>query len=232
MAIDPSAPVRISAFRWVPDFARGQVRDLRVRWALEEAGIPYAVRKLDAMVERPADYFAEQPFGQVPSYRDDEVQLFESGAIVLHVGEGCEALLPRDAPGRARAIAWSFAALNSVEPLIMQLAAIDLFHQGADWARERRPEVVKLIEGRLDRLVDWLEGRDWLEERFTAGDLLMVTVLRILDHTELVAARPSLAAYKKRGISRPAFERALAAQLADFEDAMPAAPALASAERS
>ena len=226
MPIHADAEVRISAFRWVPDFARGQVRDLRVRWALEEAGIPYAVRKLDAMVERPADYFAEQPFGQVPSYRDGRVQLFESGAIVLHVGERSEALLPRDEAGRARAVAWCFAALNSVEPLIMQLAAIDLFHQGAEWARERRPEVVKLIEGRLDRLVDWLE------DRFTAGDLLMVTVLRILDHTDLVAARPALAAYKDRGTKRPAFARALAAQLADFEDAAPAAPPLASAERS
>ena len=222
MPVDPEASVRISAFRWVPEFARGQVRDLRVRWALEEAGIPYRVRKLDAMVERPADYFAEQPFGQVPSYRDDEVQLFESGAIVLHVGERCETLLPRDEVGRARAIAWSFAALNSVEPLIMQLAAIDLFHAGADWAQVRRPEVVKLIEGRLDRLVDWIEERDWLEERFTAGDLLMVTVLRILDHTDLVAARPRLAAYKARGIARPAFKRALAAQLEDFEEAEPA----------
>lgn len=232
MPIHADAEVRISAFRWVPDFARGQVRDLRVRWALEEAGIPYAVRKLDAMVERPADYFAEQPFGQVPSYRDAQVQLFESGAIVLHVGEASEVLLPRDEAGRARAVAWCFAALNSVEPLIMQLAAIDLFHQDAGWARERRPEVVELIEGRLDRLVDWLEDSDWLEDRFTAGDLLMVTVLRILDHTDLVAARPALAAYKARGTERPAFARALAAQLADFEDAAPAAPALASAERS
>ena len=232
MPVDPNAPVRISAFRWVPDFARGQVRDLRVRWALEEAGIPYAVRKLDALVERPADYFAEQPFGQVPSYRDDKVQLFESGAIVLHVGERCEALLPRDEAGRARAIAWSFAALNSVEPLIQQLAIIDLFHADADWARMRRPEVVKLIEARLDRLVDALAGRDWLEERFTAGDLLMVTVLRILDHTDLVAARPTLAAYKARGTARAAFERALAAQLGDFEDSAAPRPVMASAERS
>ena len=225
MPVDPEASIRISAFRWVPDFARGQVRDLRVRWALEEAGIPYRVRKLDAMVERPTDYFAEQPFGQVPSYRDDEVQLFESGAIVLHIGERCETLLPRDEAGRARATAWSFAALNSVEPLIQQLAMIDLFHAGADWARERRPEVVRMIEGRLDRLVDWIEERDWLEERFTAGDLLMVTVLRILDHTDLVAARPRLAAYKARGIARPAFQRALAAQLADFEEEQPASHA-------
>ena len=225
MPVDPESRVRISAFRWVPDFACGQVRDLRVRWALEEAGIPYAVRKLDALVERPADYFAEQPFGPVPTYRDESVQLFESGAIVLHVGRDCETLLPRDEADRARAVAWSFAALNSVEPLILQLVAIDIFNPGAEWAKARRPEVVKLIEGRLDRLVDWLADRDWLEGRFTAGDLLMVAVLRILDHTDLVAARPTLAAYKARGTARPAFERALAAQLADFEEAAaPAAP--------
>ncbi|MGZ8349608.1 MAG: glutathione S-transferase family protein [Allosphingosinicella sp.] len=218
MPVDPDAPVLVSAFSWVPPFARGQVRDLRVRWALEEAGIPYAVRKLDAMAERPADYFAEQPFGQVPSYRDEKVSLFESGAIVLYIGESCEALLPRDAAGRARAVTWAFAALNSVEPMIMELAAIDLFHADASWARERRPEVVAMIERRLDRLVDYLGDSDWLDDRFTAGDLLMTMVLRILDHTDLVAARPTLAAYKARGIKRPAFASALAAQLADFEE--------------
>ena len=218
MSIDPNASVRISAFNWVPDFARGQVRDLRVRWALEEAGIAYRVRKLDAMVERPSDYFAEQPFGQVPSYHDDQVSLFESGAIVLHVGQKFGGLLPDDPAGRARATAWCFAALNSVEPFIMQLAAIDLFHPDADWSRERRPEVVALVGGRLDRLVDWLGDRDWLEHEFTAGDLLMVSVLRILDHTTLVADRPILAAYKARGMARPAFGRALEAQLADFEE--------------
>lgn len=218
MPVDPSAPVRISAFNWVPDFARGQVRDLRVRWALEEAGIPYSVRLLDPMAARPADYFAEQPFGQVPSYRDETVSLFESGAIVLHVGESCETLLPRDPAGRARAVAWAFAALNSIEPTILQLAAIDLFDPGASWARERRPQVVEMIGTRLDRLAEALGDKDWLEGRFTAGDLLMVSVLRILDHTDLVATRPALAAYKARGTARPAFERALAAQLADFRD--------------
>ena len=218
MPVDPSAPVRISAFNWVPDFARGQVRDLRVRWALEEAGIPYSVRLLDAMAARPADYFAEQPFGQVPAYRDETVSLFESGAIVLHVGESCETLLPRDPAGRARAVAWAFAALNSIEPTIMQLAAIDLFDPNAAWARERRPQVVEMIGARLDRLAEALGDKDWLEGRFTAGDLLMVSVLRILDHTDLVAGRPALAAYKERGTARPAFRRALAAQLADFRD--------------
>jgi glutathione S-transferase len=223
MPVDPNAPVRVSAYDWVPSFARGKVRDLRVRWALEEAGIPYAVRKLDARVGRPSDYFAEQPFGQVPSYRDEAVTLFESGAIVLHIGEKSEALLPADAAGRARTLSWAFAALNSIEPSVMELATIDFFRPDADWARERRPEVVAMVEGRLDRLVDHLGGQDWLEGRFTAGDLLMTTVLRILDHTDLVAARPTLAAYKARGEKRPAFERALAAQLADFESEAAAA---------
>lgn len=219
MPVDPNAPVRISAFRWVPDFARGQVRDLRVRWALEEAGIPYSVRKLDAMAERPADYLAEQPFGQVPSYRDEHVSLFESGAIVLYVGASCEPLLPADREGQARAVAWAFAALNSVEPPIMQLAGIDLFWRSEPWAEAARPTVVALIEKRLDRLAQALGEKEWLEGRFTAGDLLMVSVLRMLDYTPLVDDRPALAAYRQRGIQRPAFQRALAAQLADFEPA-------------
>lgn len=222
MPVDPNAPVRISAFRWVPDFARGQVRDLRVRWALEEAGIPYSVRKLDAMAERPADYFAEQPFGQVPSYRDQDVQLFESGAIVLHIGSKSQALLPTDPEGRARATAWLIAALNSVEPSILQLLLLDLFWKDQPGAKDIRPNVVEFVEKRLDRLVDWLGDKEWLEDRFTAGDLMMVTVLRALDHTDLVAKRPVLAAYKERGMARPAFKAALAAQLADFEERQPA----------
>ena len=223
MPVDPDAPVLISAFSWVPPFAQGKVRDLRVRWALEEAGIPYAVRKLDAMAERPADYLAEQPFGQVPTYRDKSVNLFESGAIVLHIGESCEALLPSDPAARARAVTWAFAALNSVEPTLMELVAIDVFNPGAAWGIERRPDVIARIEGRLDRLIDHLDDRDWLEDRFTAGDLLMTTVLRILDGTDLVEKRPTLAAYKARGEARPAFQRALAAQLADFEVREPVA---------
>lgn len=223
MPVSSDAPVRVSAFSWVPDFARGQVRDLRVRWALEEAGTPYSVRKLDAMAERPADYFEEQPFGQVPSYRDERVRLFESGAIVLHIGEDSEVLLPTERAARARAIAWVFAALNSVEPIIMQLAAIDIFNPDAAWGKERRPEVIRMIESRLARLAEALGDKEWLEGSFTAGDLLMVAVLRILDHTDLVAAQPNIAAYKARGVARPAFQRALAAQLADFEERQPVA---------
>lgn len=207
----------ISAYIWVPDFARGLVRDLRVRWALEEAGKSYAVRKLDPRVERPADYFLEQPFGQVPAYNDNDVHLFESGAIVLHVGADSTTLLPADAGERARATAWVFAALNSLEPYVQQLATIDLFSAGEDWAKARRPEVVKTIQGRLRRIADHLGDKEWLEGSFTAGDLMMVTVLRILRGTGLVEEQPTLAAYQARGEARPAFQRALAAQFADFE---------------
>lgn len=215
MVRDGGAAVRITAFDWVPDFAKGWVRDLRVRWALEEAGIGYEVRKLKAMGERPADYFAEQPWGQVPSYRDDQVQLFESGAIVLHIGRRFGGVLPPDEEGRARATAWTIAALNSVEPFVAQLPIIDLFHKGEAWTVERRPQVVEMIGKRLDRLSDWLGEREWLEGRFTAGDLLMVDVLRIALNND-VLTQPNLVAYVERGIARPAFQRAHAAQLADF----------------
>ena len=222
MPVQADAAVRVTAFRWVPDFARGFVRDLRVRWALEEAGVPYSVRKLEALGERPADYFAEQPWGQVPSYRDDQVQLFESGAIVLHIGRRFGGVLPKDEAGRARATAWAIAALNSVEPFVTQLPDIDLFHAGEAWTRERRPQVIEAVGKRLDRLSDWLGDKEWLEDEFSAGDLLMVDVLRILNSTDLVEQRPNLAAYRARGTARPAFKAALAAQLADFE-AEPAA---------
>jgi glutathione S-transferase len=219
MPIDPNAAVRITAFNWVPDFARGYVRDIRVRWALEEAGVAYSVRKLQATGERPADYFAEQPWGQVPSYRDEEVQLFESGAIVLHIGRKFGALLPGDEPGRARATAWTIAALNSVEPFLAQLPTIDIFHAGEAWTVERRPQVIETIEQRLDRLSAWLGEKEWLEDEFTAGDLLMADVLRIVEREEgLLARRPNLLSYMERAKARPAFQRAMAAQLADFEE--------------
>jgi len=224
MPVDPNAAVRISAFKWVPPFARGQVRDLRPRWALEEAGIPYSVRKLDAMAERPADYFQEQPFGQVPSYRDDTVSLFESGAIVLHIGRDCETLLPADPAARARATAWLIAALNSVEPFMLQLAIIDLFAAGEEWAKLRRPGVMEMIDKRLSRLSDALGDKPYLEGKsFTAGDLMMTTVLRIVDGKGLLDRYANLVAYRARCEARPAFKAALAAQLADFEERGPAA---------
>lgn len=216
MPVDPTASTEITAFRWVPDFAAGLVRDLRIRWALEEIGRPYKVRLLDALHPRPADYFLEQPFGQVPAYRDDEVHLFESGAILIHLGLGDERLLPADANGRGRAIAWLVAALNSVEPAIFELSAIDLFNRGEAWTRERRPQVIDKIRERLRLLAEALGDRDWFEGRFTIGNLMMVSVLRNLRNTGLVAEQRRLAALVARGEARPAFQQALADQLAVF----------------
>lgn len=223
MPFDPDAIAEISAFRWVPDFAQGLVRDLRIRWALEEIDRPYRVRLLDALNPRPADYFLDQPFGQVPCYRDDEVQLFESGAILIHLGLGDERLLPDDPQGRGRAIAWLIAALNSVEPSIFELISIDIFHRGQPWTAERRPQVVERIDSRLERLADALGERDWFEEQFSIGDLMMVSVLRNLRHTDLVARHPRLAAYVARGEARPAFRQALADQLSVFREHQPEA---------
>jgi glutathione S-transferase len=218
MPINPNASVRISAFNWVPPFAQGHVRDLRPRWALEEAGISYAVRKLDATTARPVEYYEEQPFGQVPSYHDHDVSLFESGAIVLHIGRDCAALLPRDPAARARATAWLIAALNSIEPFVMQLATIDIFNAGEDWAKQRRPQVVEMIALRLSRLADALGDKPYLDgDAFTAGDLMMTSVLRSLEGKDLLERHPNLVAYKTRCQARPAFRAALAAQIGDFE---------------
>lgn len=216
MPVDPDATIEISAFDWVPDFAKGLVRDLRVRWALEEARLDYRVGLLDARGERPEDYFLAQPFGQVPFFNDGEVRMFETGAIVLHIAERSEVLMPRDPAGRARATTWVIAALNSVEPMINELVNIDLFHAGAEWARLRRPEAEARVRQRLARLSAALGDRDHFEDRFTAGDLMMTTVLRILRHTDLVAEQPNLARFQARCEARPAFERALAAQLEGF----------------
>jgi glutathione S-transferase len=211
--------IRVSAFKWVPPFAQGLVRDLRVRWALEEAGLDYEPVLLADGEKESAAYRAWQPFGQVPAYEEDGLRLFESGAIVLHVAEGAEAgetLLPADPAARARAIEWMFAALNSVEPHIQNLAAIDLFYRDQDWARARRPGAEEFVQRRLADLAAALGGRDWLaDDRFTAGDLLMASVLRIPRHTDLVADA-GLAAYLARCEARPAFGRALASQLAAF----------------
>ena len=223
MPLDQNATTEITAFRWVPDFAAGVVRDLRIRWALEEIGRPYRVRLLDAMNPRPADYFHEQPFGQVPAYRDDEVQLFESGAILIHLGLGDERLLPADANGRGRAIAWLIAALNSVEPAIFELVNIDIFNRGQDWTKERRPQVVEKIDARLKLLADALGDREWFEDRFTIGDMMMVSVLRNLRHTDLVQRHAQLADFVARGEARPAFQQALADQLAVFRENQPQA---------
>jgi glutathione S-transferase len=221
MPVDPNAAAEVSSFRWVPPFAEGLVRDLRIRWALEEIGRPYRVKLLDAMSPRPPGYFLEQPFGQVPAFRDEQVQLFESGAILIHLGIDEDRLLPRDRNQRMRAVAWLIAALNSVEPSILELANIDIFHRGQDWTVQRRPQVVEKIEARLKLLADALGDKEWLEGRFTIGDLMMVSVLRNLRHTDLIAGQPKLAAYVARGESRPAFQQAHADQIAVFAEHQP-----------
>lgn len=209
--------IEVSAFKWVPPFARGLVRDLRVRWALEEAGQPYRARLIDFDDKETPGYRAQQPFGQVPAYHEDGLSMFESGAIVLHIAARSPALLPAGSDGRARATTWLFAALNSIEPPIQNLAEIDLFNADQDWARQRRPGVVDFVKLRLSELSASLGDKEYLEaDGFTAGDLMMVTVLRNLRHTDLMAQFPNLAAYQARCEARPAFQKALGAQMADF----------------
>ena len=209
--------ITVSAFHWVPPFAQGQVRDLQVRWALEEAGLPYQTRLLEQGDQDTPEYRAMQPFGQVPIFEEDGNVLFESGAIVLYVGERSEALLPKDPQARARATQWLIAALNSIEPSIMNVASIDLFYADQEWAKLRRQGAIDFAKHRLGALAKSLGDKPFLDgERFTAGDLLMSSVLRIMP--ELVMD-PNLQAYVSRCTARPAFERALAAQLGDFRQA-------------
>ena len=213
MSVNPNASIEITALKSVPDFAQGIVRDLRVRWVLEEAGLDYRVRLLDT--PRPAGYIKEQPFDQVPCFSDDQVRIFESGAIVQYVGEKTEVLLPRETQARYRAIQWTYAALNSIEPAILNVFAVTVFHADQEWAKLRRQGAEEFARLKLKRVSDRLGDNEWLEgDRFTIGDLMMITVLRFLKHTSMVAEFPNLAAYQKRGESRPAFQRALSDQLA------------------
>ena len=210
---------KLTAFRSLPPFAQGLARDFRVRWALEEARIPYEVRLIGPEDQAAAAYRALQPFGQIPAIEADGLKLFESGAIVLHITEMSEALAPADAHGLARTKAWMFAALNSVEPAVVNLAALDLFQASEPWVAERRPMAVEAVQKRLGALAQWLGGRDYLEDRFTAGDLLMTTVLRILRHTDIVSGRPTLRAYQERCEARPAFQKAMADHLRPYQSA-------------
>jgi glutathione S-transferase len=210
--------ITISAFEWVPDFARGQVRDLRPRWALEEAGIPYRTRLLSAGEQDKPEYRALQPFGQVPIFEENGFVLFETGAIVLHIAERSEALLPKEPKARARATQWVVAALNSIEPFLMQVALIDLFYKDEEWAKLRRPGAVAFAQGRLKGLAAALGDKPYLDgDRFTVGDLMMSSVLRILP--DLTREHANLAAYVERCTARPAFQGALTAQLGDFKPA-------------
>lgn len=210
--------ITISAFRWVPPFAKGQVRDLRARWALEEAGLPYRTRLLEQGDQDKPEYRALQPFGQVPVLEEDGFVLFETGAIVLHIAERSEVLLPKERQARALATQWVISALNSIEPFVMNVALIDLFYANEEWAKLRRPGAVEFMNKRTNALSKALGDKPYLDgERFTVGDLMMSTVLRI--HPEIAQNDKRLAAYVTRCTSRPAFKRALDAQLGDFREA-------------
>lgn len=219
MPLDPSADILLTGFGHVPKFAQGLVRDLRLRWALEEIGRPYRVELLDAMAPKPDDYYQWQPFGQVPAFDDGKVRMFESGAILLYLGEQDERLLPRDGAERWQAITWLIAALNSVEPMLMQIVMLDVFQAKEPWTRDARPSAVEFARSRLSRVTDALGGREWLAGPFTIADIMMVTVLRNLRHTDIMESFPALAAYQARGEARPAFQQALADQMAGFENA-------------
>jgi glutathione S-transferase len=201
------------AFAYVPPFAQGYVRDLRIRWALEEAGIPYEARLVSAAEKSGPEYRRRQPFAQIPAYRDGEVEMFESGAAVLHIAERSEALAPKDAAGRARVTTWVLAALNSIEPHTMNLLQL-----GDSVGPDVRARLQAMFDERLTALAAWLGDKDYLEGRFTAGDLIMASVLREPDGDNLLAPFPTLAAYVKRCEARPAFARAMEAQMQPFRE--------------
>lgn len=208
----------ITAFQSSPDRGKGQARDMRVRWALEEIGQPYDVRLVSFEEMKQPAHLALHPFGQIPTYEDGDLALFESGAIVLHIAERHDGLLPNDANARARAIAWMLAALNTLEPPIVELDMAMLLERDRSWYAERLPMLQDRVRVRLGELSRRLAGGDWLDGAFSAGDLMMVTVLRRLN-TALLDEYPDIAAYVARGEARPAFRRAFDAQAAVFHAA-------------
>jgi len=206
----------ITAFESSPDRGKGQARDMRVRWALEEVGQPYDVRLVSFSEMKEPTHLALHPFGQIPTYEEGDLALFESGAIVFHIAERHHGLLPDDANARARAITWMFAALSTLEPPIVDLGVAMLLERDETWHEQRLPVVKDRIRGRLGELSARLDNADWLDGAFSAGDLLMVTVLRRLNGSKILHEYPVLSAYVARGEARPAFRRAFAAQLAVF----------------
>ncbi|MDI1261978.1 MAG: glutathione S-transferase family protein [bacterium] len=206
--------ITITAFERSPDGGKGLARDTRVRWALEEVGQPYEVRLVSfAAMKQPA-HLALHPFGQIPTFEEDDLSLFETGAIVFHIAQRHAGLLPDDANGRARAITWMFAALNTVEPAVFELVTVRIIEGDKPWSKERLPLVEARIHERLKQLSARLGDADWLDGAFSAGDLMMVSVLLRLKPSGLLAGYPNLAAYVARGEARPAYQRAFAAQLA------------------
>ncbi len=215
----PPMTITITAFERSPDGGRGLARDTRVRWALEEEGLAYDVRPLSFEALKQPPHLSIHPFGQIPTLEDGDLALFESGAIVLHIAETGEALLPTGTHERKRAIAWMFAALNTVEPPILDLMVARLIEGDRPWAAERLPLVQNRIRDRLTQLSARLGDADWLDGAFSAGDLMMVSVLIRLKASGLLNEYPNLAAYVARGEARPAYQRAFAAQLAAFMSA-------------
>jgi len=206
----------ITAFENSPDRGKGQARDMRVRWALEEVGLPCDVRLVSFAAMKDPAHLALHPFGQIPTYEDGDLVLFESGAIVLHIAERHVGLLPKDANARSRAIAWMFAALNTLEPPIVEFGMTMLFERDKGWYEERLPVLKDRVRIRLGELSRRLGEAEWLDGAFSAGDLMMVTVLRRLNASRLLEEYPDLSAYVARGEARPAFRRAFDAQLAVF----------------
>jgi glutathione S-transferase len=212
----------ITAFEWVPAFARGFVRDIRARWALEEAGQDYKVDLVDLHYVKGQAHRHFQPFGQIPTYRDEKVEIFESGAIVLHICETNCVLVPTDPAARIPAVQWLISALNSIEPWVMQLAVVDVFEAGHDWSRSRRPNVLNDLHARLKDLSDAIGDKMTLDgDAFTFGDLMMVSVLGGLRGTGVLDSHVTLAAYVARGEARPAHQKAMADHLAVFSDTSP-----------
>jgi glutathione S-transferase len=213
----------LTTFQSVPPFAIGYVRDLRVRWALEEAGLPYLLRSLAFEEAATPAYRQEQPFSQIPVLQDGGLTLFETGAILLHLGERSPALMPADADERARVTMWMFAALNSVEPYVSNLVNLVVFAADEAWAAGARPQAEAMVLKRLRYLDDWLDGREWLTDSFSVADILMTTVLRLVDNMEMVERFERVKAYRDRCMARPAFQKALADQVAHFRQAAAAA---------
>jgi glutathione S-transferase len=213
--------ITITAFESSPDRGQGLARDMRVRWALEEAGQPYEVRLLSFKAMKEPAHRALHPFGQIPTYEEDGLVLFESGAIVFHIAQHHAGLLPDDANARARAISWMFAALNTVEPPILELQTAKFAESDKPWTAERLPLIKERIRYRLGELAVRLGDADWLDGAFSVGDLMMVHTLQRLKPSGMLGDYPSLAAYVARGEARPAYQRAFAAQLAVFNGRPP-----------
>jgi glutathione S-transferase len=206
----------ITAFKESPDRGRGLARDMRVRWALEEVGQPYEVRLVTFQELKAPEHRARNPFGQIPTYEEGDLTLFESGSIILHIAEAHPGLLPKDADARARAITWMFASLGTVEPPILELQNAKFLDTEKPWSEQRIPIVMDRIRGQLKQLAAHLGDAEWLDGAFSAGDLLMVHVILRLRPSGILDEYPNLAAYVARGEARPAYKRAFAAQLAVF----------------